>query len=192
MVMQSEKILLRENARKLRSLNAADVEVSFLSVVTSIPAFNSARAIGLYAAHGVEARTFDIIAECFRLGKHVAIPAWDSVISGYSFCSIGSATQLSPAKIGILEPDIKIQVDASALDLIIVPGVMFDTAGTRLGHGRGYYDRMLAGRRPGACLVGLAFEWQISPTPIPREAHDVTMNMLATPSRLITISPAGV
>lgn len=190
--MQNDKTQLRSKARNLRELHAAEVEVSFLPTIASLPEFQRAGHVGIYSAHGVEAPTSDIIAECFRLGKHVAIPAWDSATSGYLFCAIDSASQLVPAKAGILEPAVKNPIDVSTLDFIIVPGVMFDTAGTRLGHGRGYYDRMLANRRADACLVGLAFEWQISPTPIPHEAHDVSMNIIATPSRLITIPSSEV
>ena len=51
--------------------------------------------------------------------------------------------------------------------------------GARLGHGRGYYDRLLADVRPDAPLVALAFECQIFPQ-IPTEPHDVCMDKVIT------------
>lgn len=64
-------------------------------------------------------------------------------------------------------------------DIVIVPLLGFDSRGTRLGYGGGYYDRTLAalGKRPK--LVGLAFAAQELDR-IPREAHDVPLDAVVT------------
>jgi 5-formyltetrahydrofolate cyclo-ligase len=64
-------------------------------------------------------------------------------------------------------------------DVIIMPLLGFDKHGTRLGYGGGYYDRTLEklGKRPR--LVGIAFAAQEIDT-IPREAHDVPLDMIVT------------
>ncbi|SFV27037.1 5-formyltetrahydrofolate cyclo-ligase [Devosia crocina] len=64
-------------------------------------------------------------------------------------------------------------------DLILVPLVGYDSAGTRLGYGGGYYDRTLAHlpRRP--LLVGLAYSAQRLDH-IPREAHDMPLDAVVT------------
>jgi len=64
-------------------------------------------------------------------------------------------------------------------DLILMPLLGFDAAGTRLGYGGGYYDRTLAalGRRP--MLVGLAFAVQ-ELDHIPREDHDIPLDAVVT------------
>lgn len=66
-------------------------------------------------------------------------------------------------------------------DLVLMPLLGFDSAGTRLGYGGGYYDRTLAqlGRKP--MLVGLAFDAQQLPD-IPREAHDIPLDAVVTES----------
>ena len=57
---------------------------------------------------------------------------------------------------------------------MLVPGMGFDIRGNRCGHGKGYYDKLLAhaGRR--APLIGIAFDCQVFPE-IPTEPHDVKM-----------------
>jgi 5-formyltetrahydrofolate cyclo-ligase len=48
-----------------------------------------------------------------------------------------------------------------------------------LGHGKGYYDKLLANVRPDTPLIGLAFECQMFPE-IPVETHDVFMDKVIT------------
>jgi 5-formyltetrahydrofolate cyclo-ligase len=74
------------------------------------------------------------------------------------------------------------------LDLILVPGVAFDMAGRRLGRGKGYYDRMLAGVRGIKC--GVAFDCQLT-ADIPEELHDVKLNCLVTPTRWLEFPAAS-
>jgi 5-formyltetrahydrofolate cyclo-ligase len=64
-------------------------------------------------------------------------------------------------------------------DVIVMPLLGFDQHGTRLGYGGGYYDRTLErlGKRPR--LVGIAFAAQ-ELDHIPREAHDVPLDMIVT------------
>ena len=68
------------------------------------------------------------------------------------------------------------------LDLILVPGVAFDPGGHRLGRGKGFYDRLLAGMRGTKC--GVALEEQIVAA-IPVEPLDVRMNFILTPTRVV-------
>jgi 5-formyltetrahydrofolate cyclo-ligase len=77
-----------------------------------------------------------------------------------------------------------LEVDAAEIDVWIVPGVAFDTAGHRLGHGMGYYDRLLTQARPEARLIGVTTERRIFPD-IPFDAHDVPMDLVVTEARVI-------
>ncbi|MEQ1769717.1 MAG: 5-formyltetrahydrofolate cyclo-ligase [Devosia sp.] len=64
-------------------------------------------------------------------------------------------------------------------DVIIMPLLGFDSKGTRLGYGGGYYDRTLARLSKKPRLVGLAFAAQELPI-IPREGHDVPLDSIVT------------
>jgi 5-formyltetrahydrofolate cyclo-ligase len=71
------------------------------------------------------------------------------------------------------------KVDVTELDLMMVPGVAFDRRGARMGHGFGYYDKLLEHARRDAPLVALAFECQLFPE-IPTRAHDIFMDRIIT------------
>lgn len=68
-------------------------------------------------------------------------------------------------------------VDPSIIELIIAPGVAFDTKGNRLGRGKGYYDRLLA--TTNATKIGVAYHFQMVDD-IPAEPHDVPMDIVIT------------
>ena len=86
-----------------------------------------------------------------------------------------------PGFFGILEPEVAVypeSVPPEQIDLIFVPGVAFDRQGNRLGHGRGFYDRLLA-RCVSAVKIGLGFSFQLVDD-LPREPHDVLLDAMIT------------
>jgi 5-formyltetrahydrofolate cyclo-ligase len=98
--------------------------------------------------------------------------------------------ELSPGAFGILEPRDELRgqrdrdADPKEQQLVIVPGVAFDDQGGRLGHGQGFYDRLLAQVDRATVLVGLAYECQVFPS-IPVNDHDIAMDWLVTEKRTI-------
>ena len=54
-----------------------------------------------------------------------------------------------------------------------------------MGRGGGYYDRLLSGVR--GVLVGICHDWQLVER-VPREAHDVRMNVIVTEKRVTRCS----
>ena len=76
---------------------------------------------------------------------------------------------------GILEPTGAALADTSSIDLVIVPGVAFDTQNNRMGRGRGFYDRAL--QQSGAFKIGMAFNCQIF-RQIPTIETDIPMDLV--------------
>ena len=73
--------------------------------------------------------------------------------------------------------------DASGLELALVPGLCFDKRGTRLGYGKGYYDRLLPGLNAQTPRVGITSEALIVPA-LPREPFDIPMTHLLSETSL--------
>ena len=69
------------------------------------------------------------------------------------------------------------EVPLDQIDVMVIPGLAFDSTGTRLGWGKGYYDRALALTR--AVRIGYCFALQIVPH-VPRESYDIPMHHLVT------------
>lgn len=96
--------------------------------------------------------------------------------------AITDQTHLVENKWQILEPEGS-PTDPAALDLVIVPLLCFDEHGYRVGYGKGFYDRFLAGCRPDCQKVGLSFF-----PPIERiddiDAFDIQLDSCVTPSEL--------
>ena len=75
-------------------------------------------------------------------------------------------------------------------DVVIMPLLAFDSHGTRLGYGGGYYDRTLASMTKKPKLVGLAFAAQ-EMMRIPREAHDVPLDAIVTEAGVRHFGPSA-
>ncbi len=71
------------------------------------------------------------------------------------------------------------RIDPLVIDVVLIPGVLFDRHGGRLGHGKGYYDQLLAQCRPDVVRIGVTTISQIVER-LPVEAHDIAMTHLAT------------
>ena len=72
-------------------------------------------------------------------------------------------------------------VEVADLDVVLVPGRLFDRHGIRLGRGGGHYDRLIPRLRPGVAVVGVTVDERVVPR-LPTEAHDAPMTHLATES----------
>lgn len=126
-------------------------------------------------------------------GGRVALPRVGDPAAALAF-HLASATALVAGRFGLLEPPADApEIPASALDVVVVPGVAFDGAGRRLGFGGGFYDRTFsrgadaagARRSPSRSrLIGLCFDLQVV-TRCPAGPDDVAVDVVVTESRVL-------
>jgi 5-formyltetrahydrofolate cyclo-ligase len=143
----------------------------------SLPEFKKAKRICFYISFENEPETHALIADSLKNGKTVIIPYVDR--KEIFLSELKDFSELEKGKFGILEPAKKFirPADVSGLDLIVMPGIVFDRKGHRIGFGEGYYDKLLA--RSNVKKVALAYDFQIVES-IPAEVHDVPVDMIVT------------
>jgi 5-formyltetrahydrofolate cyclo-ligase len=88
------------------------------------------------------------------------------IITDFSFLRRG--------RYGILEPPVDAPVMKSP-KIVIVPGLLFDREGHRLGHGGGYYDRWLAKEGPNGRIIGLCRPERLVER-LPRDSWDARVD----------------
>ena len=86
---------------------------------------------------------------------------------------------------GVLQP--RAQAPALVPEIVIVPFVIADRRGTRIGHGKGHYDRALCHLREAgpAFTIGIGWDAQLSDEPLPADPWDVPLDAVATPKEWI-------
>jgi 5-formyltetrahydrofolate cyclo-ligase len=122
------------------------------------------------------------IVERLDPGTRVALPWFAGRDAPMQFRE-GPAMELGPWK--LLQP--APNADILSPDLLLVPLVLADRDGTRIGQGKGHYDRALAALRTAGPIrtIGIAWDVQIADAPIPPDPWDVPLDAIATPTRWI-------
>lgn len=137
----------------------------------------------VYVSRGNEVGTLEVIKTALAAGKRVAVPRVNERRKSLSFYEIRSLDELQPGFKGILEPTGG-RMPLGTKDFIgsvcLVPGLVFDSDGHRIGYGGGYYDRFLP-FYPGD-KIALARGSQVSSNPLPVDDNDVPVDFIVTES----------
>lgn len=146
--------------------------------------WKEARSIGITLSINGEVETREIIQEAWKLKKLVAVPKTDPKLHELAFYALESFEQLEPGHFGIMEPKIDSTsiVNSNDIDLLFVPGLVFDRKGYRIGYGGGYYDRFLA--QFSNKTLSLAFSFQVVDE-IPRFDYDKPVDCIITEKETI-------
>lgn len=102
------------------------------------------------------------------------------------FLEVTELSDLAPGAFGVLEPCQGRVLPVAQIELIVVPGVVFDQRGHRLGYGRGFYDRTLSCCGENCSKVGFAYDFQLVKD-LPSAEHDEKLSVLITEGRMMTI-----
>lgn len=177
---------IREQAHENRRQQENKDELSRLicEKFVALPEYARAKTVMFYVDVRTEVRTRDFLATALTHGKTIVVP-WCNDSGELELFRLEQMDDLALGMYKILEPRQELrslperQVPVEQLDLIMVPGVAFTREGARMGHGKGYYDKLLEHAREDTPLVALAFECQLFPD-IPTQDHDVFMDKIIT------------
>lgn len=186
-----QKRLLRETLREavdgLTSRDKSNAAEKITDKVLDSREWISAETVLLYVATLREPDTSAIIGAAIESDKLVTLPRRNKATGLYEPAIIACPEHdLVPGSFGIYEPNERCHtVPWESINLIIAPGVGFDKQGYRLGHGGGFYDRMLP--RIKGTKLGLAFDVQIVDE-LPREEHDQRFCAIVTESGFLPLT----
>jgi 5-formyltetrahydrofolate cyclo-ligase len=190
-----DKQVLRRWALRRRARQSPDAAVAAGEALAcrlrEFPAYTTARVVAGYLSLPGELSTAAVLGLCHADGKQVVVPAWNRVLRRYGFCRWTPSTPLGAGPMAVPEPAHKEWFSLHQPDLVLVPGLVFDRAGGRIGFGAGHYDRLLARCRPGAVFVGMAYPWQVVDR-VPQSERDVRLHAVATPAKMHLVSAARI
>lgn len=133
--------------------------------------FLNSSKIALYAPHRGEVDVLSAFDALKKSGKRAFFPRVCG--EGLKFFEVLRADELSPGSFSIPEPPADPSREAAVpeLDLMVVPGLCFDRFGSRVGSGKGFYDRAAANTEPSK-VCAVAYGFQFVDFELPREPHD--------------------
>jgi 5-formyltetrahydrofolate cyclo-ligase len=186
--MKEEKEFLRKKMKA--SLNKMENEVhNALSKKAADSLFLTdewinAGIIGITISRGKELDTSYVIQKAWEDGKQVAIPKCLPKTKEMDFRVFSDYKQLEIVYYGLQEPKVEetFAVTPAQIDLLIVPGLIYDERGYRIGFGGGYFDRYLINYQNHTATV--AFEIQLVDH-VPAEPFDIPVQKILTDMRVI-------
>lgn len=185
---QEQKSILRKEVLQKRN-SLSDSQITKRSKLIQEKLIGSAefiesKSIGVYLPIGSEVQTDYIIRNALESDKIVMLPR--VIINELHFFIVEKHDydhdSFDVNKFGIKEPK-KTNMKLDFIDLLIVPGIVFDSRGYRIGYGYGYYDKFMA-EKNFSRSIGLAYDFQVMKNPIPKFEFDKKIDILITDDRI--------
>jgi len=183
--VRESKSLLRKRIRRLRrnlaSENVKKLSAKVISNLLKLKEIETAKSFFIYVSVGNEVQTHDLIKWLLKKDKVVTVPKIlrEGVMKAYQ---ITDWSQLKLGKYNIFSPTNKQSYDQK-LEVCLAPGLALTKQGSRLGRGKGYYDRFLE-NNPEVLVIALAYDFQIVPI-IPSEQNDKLVDIIVTEDKVI-------
>ncbi|MFM2295014.1 MAG: hypothetical protein RLZZ350_1427 [Verrucomicrobiota bacterium] len=176
---------LRAHAQTVSAAERATASAQLCERLVAEKFFQSAQGILFFAPLTDEPDVWPLLEKTLAGSRVVALPRFSRMQNSYEAVAVRDlATDIIVGQFAVREPAAHCPVVPwNRLDLLLVPGLGFDARGTRLGRGKGFYDRLLPQAVGVKC--GLAFDWQLL-AEIPAAPHDVTLNCILTPTRRLS------
>ena len=186
--MNGEKDKIREEYREIRNEIPSGTQVlksvAIWKYFFELPEYQNAKTVMIYSDIRSEVKTNVFAERLFSDGKRVIYPYTDTEKKEIIPYEIDSSSRLTAGGFGILEPNLKYveegyvkEIPKDEIDIVVVPGIVFDMFGDRIGYGGGYYDRFLKDYQ--GVKVGVSYTECVCYS-LPDEENDVRMNMLIT------------
>ena len=141
----------------------------------------------IYNSFSTEVETGDIIQKLLEAGKKVLIPKCNIDELSMKAVVYNHTEKVTANIYGIAETESAVDC-TEEIDIIVLPGITFDKNGTRIGFGKGYYDRFINSLANVPVLVGLCFEEQMCDEKLPFNEHDKKVDFIVTDQKIAETS----
>ncbi len=150
-----------------------------------LEAFAHASMVMLYLPLAREVDLTPVAIRCFQTGKTVCVPRVDWEHKDMDAVGVTSFDDhvMEVDEHGLRTPRDGSPLVPTLIDLVVVPGLAFDTECRRLGRGGGFYDRFLGRLRPETITIGLAYDVQIVDA-VPAGERDLSVDLVVTDRRV--------
>ncbi len=177
-ILEKRKKFLKENFKGYKAASS-----KIIDTLKNTEEYKNAKVIMCFVSFEDEVRTHEFIKDALKDGKTIVVPYVEKGNPIMIASEINSFNDLKEGFYGILAPekDKLRPFDKTLIDLIVTPGVAFDTDGYRVGYGGGFYDKFLADIKDKVSLIGIAFNLQ-KIDEAPRNQFDIPLNALITES----------
>ena len=169
---------LRDSVRNRKKAMSAE-EISrrsrqLCNLVRNTEAYRQADTIYGYLPFNQEVDLHALLQEALDEGKQVALPKCYG--RDMRFILVQDLSDIRHSAFGVPEPAADGPAAADKAGLVIVPGLVFDRRGYRIGYGGGYYDRFLS-LEPDHPTIGLCYDFQLVDQLEP-DAHDIPVDIV--------------
>lgn len=176
MATVDKKILRREVRERLAVLDTADKCVRSAAICEEVKkhlAVSNAKVVALFSPLGYEPDVWPLV-EGLAGAVSVVLPRVEGDVMNF-YCY--DKNSMAIGSFGINEPSGGLPVAPCEIDAVVVPGLAFTECGTRMGRGKGYYDKYMSHSDFSALKIGVCYSEQLVPE-IPVEKHDIMMDVV--------------
>ncbi|MBH0229876.1 5-formyltetrahydrofolate cyclo-ligase [Halobacillus yeomjeoni] len=147
MTKKKLRMQAKDRLSKLTEVEKVQIEENIYTHLFNSTLWKEAETVGVTVSQDHEWSTYPIIERGWNEQKNVAVPKCDPSSKQMVFYQLKDYEQLETVYFGLKEPKPQAThpVHKTQVDLLLVPGLMFDENGYRIGYGGGFYDRYING-----------------------------------------------
>lgn len=189
-VKEKKRELVNEIVKKIETFSEEEKQKKLEAVedrLFDFANFVESKIALLYVRRGCEVDTRSIFKRSLEKGKKIILPLVDREKNKTTLYKVENLDEdMKPGADGVLEPDPERckAVPADQIDIAIVPGLVFDEKGGRIGVVDNFYDKFISRLPVTTRKVAIAFEEQVI-TQVPADSRNKHIDIIVTDKRTI-------
>ncbi|MGO1801635.1 MAG: 5-formyltetrahydrofolate cyclo-ligase [Microbacteriaceae bacterium] len=185
---RARRIELRAQRRALSDQQRADAASGLTAQLDALVDAHGARSISCFLSTKTEPGTRAFVTGAVQRGIRVLLPITraDGLLD---WAIANDSDELAEGLFGLPEPtgETLSPLAVNDVDLMIIPAAAVDADGTRLGWGRGYFDKTIGSMQNRPPVFAVTYDSEVVDS-LPRELHDQPVTGVVTPTRTLHLS----